>query len=77
MANTKKLTREQRKATKRKARRALKSTFGSLSYKDRKAFHKAKKSDKKTFTGWLREKEEAAKEAAKAETKPEAGEKKE
>ena len=33
--------------------------------------------EKKTFTGWLREQEEAVKEAAKPEAKPESGEKKE
>jgi hypothetical protein len=55
MSNTKKLTREQRKAAKRKARRALKDKWEKLSFQARKEYRKAKKGDKKTFTAWLRE----------------------
>jgi hypothetical protein len=60
MANTKKLTRDERKSAKRKARRALKEKWNTLAYKSRKEYRKAYKSDKKTFTVWLREKEAEA-----------------
>ncbi len=63
MANTKKLTREQRIAAKRKSRRALSDRWEKLPFKGKKEYRKAKKSDKKTFTVWLREKEAAAKQA--------------
>jgi len=61
MANTKKLTRQERKASKRKSRRALKDKWSNLPFKKRKEYRKAYKSDKKTFTVWLREKEAEAK----------------
>jgi hypothetical protein len=61
MANTKKLTRQERKDAKRKSRRALKEKWNTLSFKNRKEYRKAYKSDKKNFTAWLREKEAEAK----------------
>jgi len=63
MANTRKLTKEQRQAAKRKSRRSLKQKWEKLTFQGKKEFRKAKKSDKKTFTVWLREKEAAAKQA--------------
>lgn len=66
MANTKKLTMEQRAAAKRKSRRALQAKWLGLSNKLRKEYRKAKKSDKKTFTAWLREKEAEARKAQEA-----------
>ena len=62
MANTKKLPREERKAKKRVARRALAEKWGVLKRKERQEFVKAEK----PFTVWLREK---AAEKAKAEEK--------
>jgi hypothetical protein len=63
MANTRKLTKEQRQAAKRKSRRSLKQKWEKLAFQGKKEYRKAKKSDKKTFTVWLREKEAAAKQA--------------
>jgi hypothetical protein len=64
MANTKKLPRQERKAKKRQARRALKEKWGVLKRKERQEFVKAEK----PFTVWLREK--AAEKAKAAETPP-------
>ena len=63
MANTKKLPRQERKAKKREARRALAEKWGKLNRKQRQEFVKAEK----PFTVWMREK---AAEKAKAEEKP-------
>jgi len=64
MANTKKLTRPQRVAAKRKSRRALKESYAALTREERKKFRKAKAEDKKTFTVWKREQEAEKKKAA-------------
>lgn len=47
MANTKKLSREQRRATKRRQRRELKSLYQSLTKKQRAALRKEKQGIKK------------------------------
>ena len=60
MANTKKLPRQERKAKKRDARRALKEKWGALHRKERQEFVKAEK----PFTVWLRERAAAAAKAA-------------
>ena len=65
MANTKKLPRQERKAKKRTARRALKEKWGVLKRKERQEFVKAEK----PFTVWLRERE-AAEKAKGSETPP-------
>jgi len=65
MANTKKLPRQERKAKKRQARRALAEKWGVLKRKERQEFVKAEK----PFTVWLRERA-AAEKAKAAETPP-------
>lgn len=65
MANTKKLSREERKKSKRQARREIKARFLALNKNERKAFRKARRTDKVTFLAWLRQHEEEKK--AKAE----------
>jgi hypothetical protein len=62
MANTKKLSREERQTKKREARRGLKAKWAALTRKERTEFVKAEK----TLTVWLRERA-AKKEAAAAQ----------
>ena len=57
MANTKNLTPEARKKTKRNQRRAIKDQFRALTKKEMKAFRKAHRTDKVNFLPWLREHE--------------------
>jgi len=57
MANTKNLTREERKAAKRKARLSAKKLFGSLTPKEKKVFRKAETSSLKS---WIAERDAAA-----------------
>lgn len=52
MANTRNLTKAERKSTKRKARRANKKLFQSLSRKDRSEMARSEK----TMKGYLKEK---------------------
>jgi|GEM_PF-2961395 len=66
MANTKKLPRQERKAKKRQARRALKEKWAALTRQERKEFAKSEK----PFTVWLREREAAKKESGTAPAKP-------
>jgi len=66
MANTKKLPRQERKAKKRDARRALKEKWAALTRKERQEFVKAEK----PLTVWLREREAAKKDSAAAPAKP-------
>lgn len=65
MANTKKLPRQERKAKKRQARRALKEKWAALTRKERQEFVKAEK----PLTVWLREREAAKKDSGAAPAK--------
>jgi hypothetical protein len=63
MANTTKLSLEDRKKAKRQVRREIKGKFESLNRNERKTFRKTRRTDKVPFLTWLRQ-HEAAKKAA-------------
>ena len=75
MANTKNLSREQRKAAKRRARRSLKQAWTALTAEQRKQFKKSGEKSLKKFLASLKAQEKSAPPAgAKTESTEQASE---
>jgi hypothetical protein len=63
MANTKKMSLEERKKVKRTKRREIKAKYDSLTKREHKAFRKIHRTDKVPFLTWYRQHEEEKKSA--------------